>query len=62
LKKKDISTNLQRIWEKEFLSKEDIWEPICIKLEKKPLEQKRYGYPLVENLRTNSHNKLDKWV
>jgi hypothetical protein len=30
------------------LSKEDIWEPICIKLEKKSLEQRRYGYPFAK--------------
>jgi hypothetical protein len=35
LKKEDMGTNLQRTWEEEFLNKEDIWEPICIELEKK---------------------------
>jgi hypothetical protein len=36
------------------LSKEDIWEPIYIELEKKSLEQRRDGYPFVEKLK----NKL----
>ncbi len=43
-----MGTNLQKTWEEEFLSKEDIWEPICIKLEKKSLEQRRYGYPFAK--------------
>jgi hypothetical protein len=44
------------------LSKEDIWEPTCIKLEKKPFEQKRDGYPFVENFIMKSHDKSDQWV
>ncbi len=57
LGKEDMGTNLQKTWKEEFLSKEDIWEPICIKLEQKSLEQKRDGYPFVENLRKKSHDK-----
>jgi len=57
LKKEYIVTNLEKTWEEEFLNKEDIWEPICIELEKKYLEQRRDGYPFVENLRTNFHDK-----
>jgi hypothetical protein len=39
------------------LSKENIWEPICIELEKKSLEQKKDGYPFTNNLRNKSHDK-----
>jgi hypothetical protein len=38
LRKKDMGTNLQRTLKKEFVSKEDTWEPIYIELEKKSLE------------------------
>jgi hypothetical protein len=62
LKIRDIGTNLQKTWEEELLSKENIWEPICIKLEKKPFKQKRDGYPFVEILTTNFHDKLDQAV
>jgi hypothetical protein len=41
------------------LNKEDIWEPIHIELEKKSLEQRRNGYPFVENWRKKFHDKLD---
>jgi hypothetical protein len=44
-------------WKEQFLSKEDIWEPIYIELEKKSLEQRKDGYPLVNNLRKKSHDK-----
>jgi len=47
---------------KKFLSKEDIWEPICIELEKKSLEQRRDGYPFAENLKKKSHHKSNQWV
>jgi len=43
------------------LSKEDIWEPIYIELEKKSLEQRRDGYPFVDNLEKKYHDKLD-WL
>jgi hypothetical protein len=33
-----MGTNLQRTLKKELMSKEDTWEPIYIKLEKKSLE------------------------
>jgi hypothetical protein len=46
-----MGTNLQRTSEKELLNKEYIWEPICIEIEKKILEQIKDGYPFVENLR-----------
>jgi len=45
LRKEDMGNNLQKTWEEEFLSKENIWEPIYIELEKKSLEQTRDGYP-----------------
>ncbi len=51
LKQEDMGTNLQRTSEKELLNKEYIWEPICIEIEKKILEQIKDGYPFVENLR-----------
>jgi hypothetical protein len=41
------------------LSKEDTWEPFYIELEKKSLEQRRDGYPFVENLKKKSHDNLD---
>ncbi len=45
LRKEGVGTNLQKTWQAEFLSKENIWEPIYIELEKKSLEQTRDGYP-----------------
>jgi hypothetical protein len=38
-RKEGMGANLQGIWEKEFLNKEDIWEPICIKFEMKFFEE-----------------------
>ncbi len=46
-----MGTNLKRICEEESLSKEDIQELICIEHENKPFEQRRDGYPFVENLK-----------
>ncbi len=57
-----MGTNLQRTGEEQFLSKEDIWEPICIELEKNFLEQRNDEYPFVDNLIKKSHDKLDRWV
>jgi hypothetical protein len=39
-----MGTNLQRTSEKELLNKEYIWEPICIELEKKFLEQNKWVF------------------
>jgi hypothetical protein len=52
LRKEDMGTNFQRTWKEKFLSKEDIWEPICVELEKS-FEQRRNGYPFVKNLRNS---------
>jgi hypothetical protein len=54
-----MGTNLQKTWEKEFLNKEDIWEPICRELEKKSFEQKRNGYPFAKNLKKKFHDKCN---
>jgi len=57
-----MGTNLQRTWKKEFLSKENIWEPICRELEKMSLEQRKNGCPFAKKLRKKSHDKSDWWV
>ncbi len=44
LKQENMGTNLQRTSEKELLNKEYIWEPICIELEKKFLEQNKWVF------------------
>jgi hypothetical protein len=62
LRKDDMGTNLQRTWKEEFLNKENIWEPICIELEKKYFEERKNGYPFAEILKKKSHDKLDQWV
>jgi hypothetical protein len=41
------------------LNKENIWEPICKKLEKKFLEQRRDGYLFVENLKKKFEQRRD---
>jgi hypothetical protein len=59
LRNEDMGSNLQITWEEELFSKENIWEPIYIELEKKFLEQIRDGYPFGKKLRKKFHNKLN---
>jgi hypothetical protein len=35
---------------------------ICIKLEKKFLEQKKDGYPFANNFKKKYHDKSNQWV
>ncbi len=57
LRKEDMGANLPKTWKEEFLNKEAIREPICIKLDMKFLKQKKRGYTFVKNLKIKFQDK-----